>query len=344
MDFKELHPKKILIRSTNWIGDGIMTTPAVRSIRQNFPEAEISLLAWPWVADVFNASPHVDRVIIYDKRGIHRGVKGLLRLSGALRHYKFDAAILLQNAFEAALIAWAAGIPIRAGYRRDGRSPFLNYGVTLDKTGENRHHVYYYQNLLARLGLTIGSNDLFLEISREDKKWAENYLSNLSPSPVIGLNPGAAYGPAKCWPADRYAGLASLIHEKTGGQFLVFGSAADSRTGSEIAERGQGHIHNLAGKTSLSQAMALIARCDAFVTNDSGLMHVAAATGTPLVAIFGSTDAEATGPFSENASVLQKKMPCQPCLKKNCDSGFSCMLDITVEEVAREVLEKLEKK
>lgn len=341
-NFKELDLKKILVRSANWIGDGIMTTPAVRTIRENFPRAEISLLAWPWVADVFNSSPHVDRVIIYDKKGKHRGLKGLIRLSDTLRKYNFDAAILLQNAFEAAFLAWSSGIPVRAGYKRDGRSPLLNYGVDPEKSRKDKHQVYYYQNLLSCLGLTAGSAKLFLRLPEQDKTWAENYRSDLTSQPVIGLNPGAAYGPAKCWPAERYADLATLIHRKTGAEFLVFGAPADKKTARAIAEKGRGYIHDLAGETTLSRAMALIAGCDVFVTNDSGLMHVAAATETPLVAIFGSTDAVATGPFSNYASVLQKEMSCQPCLKKTCNSGFSCMLDISVEEVAEEVFKKLE--
>ncbi len=335
---KITNPQKILVRSTNWIGDGIITTPAVRTIRENFPDAEITLLAWPWVADVFNASPHVDRVVIYDKKGVHAGLKGMIRLSSTLRGYGFDAAILLQNAFEAAFLVWAAGIPVRAGYNRDGRSLLLNYGIDIGKTSKGRHQVHYYQGLMAGLGLTTGDDKLFLQLPEEDRVWAETYISGLQSPLVIGLNPGAVYGPAKCWPAERYADLASMVHRKTGATFLVFGAAADKETGRLIAERGSGYIHNLAGVTGLSQAMALIAACDAFVTNDSGLMHVAAATETPLVAIFGSTDATATGPFSNNASVLQKQMDCQPCLRKTCNSEFRCMLDISVEEVAEEVL------
>lgn len=340
-NLQDLDLKKILIRSTNWIGDGIMTTPAVRTIRENFPKAEISLLALPWVADIFAVSPHVDRVIVYDKKGRHRGLRGLIRLSNDLRRQNFEAAILFQNAFEAAFLAWKAGIPVRAGYKRDCRTPLLNYGVDLNSHGHNKHQVYYYQNLLAQLGLTVGSEKLSLQLSESDRDWAQKYRSGLKSSPVIGFNPGAAYGPAKCWPAERYTSLAGLLHEKTGAEFLVFGAAIDKETGRQIAEQGKGYIHNLAGETTLGQAMALISICDAFVTNDSGLMHVAAAAETPLVAIFGSTDAVATGPFAANASVMQKQMSCQPCLKKKCDSGFRCMLDISVEEVAEEVLKKV---
>jgi heptosyltransferase-2 len=334
---KEYQPRKILVRSTNWIGDAIMTTPAVRTIRENFPAAEITMLAQPWMADVFAASPHVDRIIPYEKKGRHRGLAGMLRLSRELRALRFDMAILLQNAFEAALLAKLAGIPVRAGYRRDARSLLLSHGVSIRAEIRRRHQVFYYQAMLADLGLTCGGNELFLAHRDSDLEFARNLRKGLGAGLVIGINPGAAYGPAKCWPAERYGLLAAGLHRLTGAKFLVFGTSADKRTIDRITGYGPGFIRGLAGKTTLAQAMALISICDAFVTNDSGLMHVAAAARTPLVAIFGSTDAIATGPFSDRAVVVQKELSCRPCLKKTCKLDFRCMLDITVEEVSRAV-------
>jgi len=341
---KEFHPKKILVRSTNWIGDAIMTTPAVRTIRQNFPEAEISMLAQPWMADVFAASPHVDHIIYYEKKGKHRGLAGMLRLSRLLKSMRFDLAILLQNAFEAALLAKLAGIPVRAGYQRDARSLLLTHGVPIRAEIRAKHQVYYYQALLADLGLTCGSNELFLQLADKDMDFAHRFREGLGAGPVVGINPGAAFGPAKCWPAERYGQLAASLHRENGAKFMVFGTVADQKAIDVITGYGTGFIRGLAGKTTLGQAMALIAICDAFVTNDSGLMHVGAATKTPLVAIFGSTDAVATGPFSDRAVVVQKELACRPCLKKNCKSDFRCMLDISVVEVARAVRGLLEKR
>ncbi|MBC8317378.1 MAG: lipopolysaccharide heptosyltransferase II [Desulfobulbaceae bacterium] len=342
-NLKKLPLKKILIRSTNWIGDAIMTTPAVRTIKENFPDAEITMLALPWMTDVFSASPYVDKIFSYDRAKKHHGIKGMLRLSQELRECSFDAAILLQNAFEAAFIAFLAGIPVRAGYRRDGRSLFLNHGITIRDETRKLHQVYYYQKMLEDLGLTCGSNDLFLQLPENEKEWAIEYKKKKDSGLVIGINPGAAYGPAKCWPAERYGELAALLHKKTGAHFVVFGTEADTETGNIIAGHDKDIIDNMAGKTTLARAMSLIDICDVFVTNDSGLMHVAAALQRPLVAIFGSTDAVATGPFSENALVLQKKMSCQPCLKKECSKGhFRCMLDISVEEVAEEVIRHID--
>ena len=314
-----------------------MTTPAVRTIRENFPDAEITMLAQPWMADVFAASPHVDKIIHYEKKGLHRGLSGMFRLARLLRGKQFDMAILLQNAFEAAFVARLAGIPVRAGYRRDGRSLLLTHGVSIRDDIRKKHQVFYYQALLQDLGLTPGPDELFLRLSDEDMHFARKFKQDLAGGPFIGINPGAAFGPAKCWPADRYGEMAAKLYRRHGAQFVVFGTQADVETVATITSYGDDFIHGLAGKTTLAQAMALIGVCDAFVTNDSGLMHVGAATSTPLVAIFGSTDSVATGPFSERAVVLQKKLACSPCLKKTCSLDFKCMLDISVEEVAEAV-------
>ncbi len=342
MSLTDLNPRHILIRSTNWIGDAIMTTPAVRTIRENFPEAEIAILTHPWVADVFVASPHVDEVILYRKRDLHRGVAGMWRLARALAERRFDLAILLQNAFEAALIAKVAGIPARAGYTTDGRALLLSHRSRIRAEIRTMHQVHYYQDMLRQQGLATGPDDLFLELPAETTAWARDFIASLDRGPVVGLNPGAAYGPAKCWPAERYAALAAILSREHDATLLVFGTEADAAATAVIKDEVPERVVNLAGKTTLAEAMALIGACDAFVTNDSGLMHVGAALGTPLVAIFGSTDAVATGPYSPRAVVLQKELACRPCLKKECASDFRCMTEITVAEVAATVARLLD--
>jgi len=332
MSLLSFRPKNILIRSTNWIGDAIMTTPAVRTVRENFPEARISVLVQPWVADVFVASPHVDEIILYQKKGEHQGVVGMLRLARELAARRFDMAILLQNAFEAALLAWWAGIPVRCGYSRDGRRLLLTHPVRLTRERRQLHQVYYYQKLMADLGLKPGPDELFLRLPEEAELWATHFVDDHGPGPLVGLNPGAAYGPAKRWPAERYAALAGRLVRELGAQVLVFGTAADQPAAAAIQAAAAGQVHELTGRTTLAQAMALIGRCRCFVTNDSGLMHVAAALKTPLVALFGSTDAVATGPFSDRAVVVQRHLACSPCLKTHCATDFRCMLGIGVDE------------
>lgn len=337
-----LAPEKILIRSTNWIGDAVMTTPAVRTIRENFPQAHIAILVHPWVADVFVASPHVDEIIFYEKRGRHAGIKGMLRLAAELREKKFDLAILLQNAFEAAFLTWRAGIPSRAGYRRDLRGPLLTHGVTIPKARRSVHQVHYYQGLMEDLGLKKGADSLEVRLPPAVMAQAEKLLAPYrAHGPVVGLNPGAAYGPAKRWPAEKYGELAARLRRETGAVSVIFGTNADAGAAAIIKDLSQGAALDMTGKTELLAAMALIASCDAFVTNDSGLMHVAAAVKTPLAAIFGSTDHVATGPFADNAVVIRKEIDCSPCLKPDCDKGFACMEAIAVDEVFEVVREIL---
>ena len=341
--------RNILIRSTNWIGDAIMTTPAVRSIRRNFPEAKITLLALPWVADVFSACPHIDHIFIYDKQGRHQGLRGKLRLAADLRQQNYDLTILLQNAFEAALITFLARIPVRGGYTTDGRGLLLTHGVRKHPEIGTKHQVHYYQEMVEGLGLQRSENSLELFLDPTAEQDADALIKEALQGekaddiPIIGLNPGAAYGPAKCWPVAKYAKLAGHLSKKTGGLIVIFGTAADQEAAAEISATAGERVLDLTGKTTLAQALACIARCSVFVTNDSGLMHVAAALNTPLVAVFGSTDHIATGPYSEQATVVRRPVECSPCMKTHCPKGhFQCMEGITVEEVEQAALQWLD--
>ena len=310
-----------------------MTTPAIRTIRDNFPQAEITILVKPWVADVFTASPDIDKVILFQKDGAHQGFQGLWQLARELRACRFDLAILLQNAFEAALLVRLAQIPVRAGYNRDARGLLLTHPVKLGRTDPGTHQVTYYQDLLRELGLTCSPTELHLSLPKPVLRWAKQFLARLGGKPVVGLNPGAAYGPAKCWPAEKYGQLAARLHARFSAEILVFGTPKDAQAAAVIKNAAPEHVTDLTGRTKLAEAMALIASCQAFITNDSGLMHVGAALKTPLVAIFGSTDPVATGPYSQNAVVVQKDLPCRPCLKTHCQTDFACMEEIGVDEV-----------
>lgn len=314
-----------------------MNTPAVRTVRENFPEAEISILATPWVADVFAANPYIDKIIIYDKAGRNKRTRGRFLLVKELAQMKFDLAILLQKAFEAAFITTLSRIPLRAGYSTDFRRFLLTHPVRVRKAIKKIHQVYFYQEMLKDLGLTPGPDELFLQLPETAVNRANEFLTDLQTengkSPIIGLNPGAAYGPAKRWPATKFSELAMLSIRDLRAKILIFGTKADKEAADEIIKNNPGHISDLTGKTSLAEAMALIKRCDVFVTNDSGLMHVAAALKTPVVAIFGSTNPITTGPFSNNSLVIRKNIPCSPCLKTHCRSDFKCMQEIGSKEV-----------
>lgn len=334
--------KKLLVRSTNWIGDAIMTTPAVRAIRRNFPNAHISMLAKPWVAPVFAHSPNVDEIIIYDANGRHGGTLGPLRLAKDLRAHDFDAAILLQNAIEAALIVFLAGIPTRIGFDTDGRRFLLTHAVRRTKAIKKIHQTGYYIKILEGLGLAGGSHALELSLDPADIRQAAKLLKErgVDPArPIIGLNPSATFGPAKQWFPERYAALGDLLAKEMGASILIFGGPADQNLGRTITGLMATPAVDFSGRTSLGEAMALIGRCNAFVTNDSGLMHVAAALNTPLVAVFGSTNSTTTSPFSDTSRIVRVPTPCSPCMQPVCplkhtENNMDCMRKVSVDMVA----------
>jgi heptosyltransferase-2 len=328
---------RLLIRSTNWIGDAIMTTPAVCAIRRNFPGARITMLAKPWVAPVFDHSPHVDEVLVYDANGRHHGVGGTIRLARDLRARRFDAAILLQNAIEAALIAFMAGIPKRIGFDTDARRLLLTHPVRCTRAIKSIHQTGYYLKILEGVGLAGGDAILELHLNPEDRRRADHILAEAgiaSKRPIVGLNPSATYGPSKQWFPERYAALGDLLHEAFNATIVIFGGPSDRDLGQHISGLMRAPVFDLSARTNLGEAMALIDRCDAFVTNDSGLMHVAAALNTPLVAIFASTNPVATGPHSPTSRVVRAPIGCSPCLKPVCPlTHTDCMRMISVDMV-----------
>ncbi|BBO79297.1 ADP-heptose--LPS heptosyltransferase [Desulfosarcina widdelii] len=339
--FKRSDVKRLLIRSTNWIGDAVMTTPAVRAIRRHFPGASISLLAKPWVAPVFANSPHVDEIIVYEANGRHRGAMGPIRLARDLRRRDFDAAILLQNAIEAALIAFLAGIPMRVGFDTDARRLLLTHPVRCTKAIKAIHQTGYYLKILEGVGIPPRGQILELSVGDTNRQRAKEILTEQGALPgrrVIGLNPSATFGPAKQWFPERFAVLGDRLSRTLDAAIVIFGGPADRDLGNHIAGMMQAPVVDLSGRTSLGEAMALIERCDAFVTNDSGLMHVAAAVNTPLVAVFGSTNSTTTSPFSSTSRIVRVPIECSPCMKPVCPLGhMNCMRQVSVEVVAEAV-------
>jgi heptosyltransferase-2 len=322
-----------------------MTTPTVRAIRQCFPNTHISLLAKPWVVPVFENSEHIDQLLIYDDKGRHKGILGKFRLARDLKKYHFDAAILLQNAFEAALIAFLSNIPLRIGYNTDVRQLLLTHAVSCTNEIKKKHQTDYYLDILRGIGIKEDNRALYLKLDQKDRFRAEKILLEQHLSlgdKIIGINPGATYGPAKQWPLDRYAHLADNIQAFTKGRVIIFGGPNDKDLGEKISQKMHHCPIDLSGKTSLGEAMALIEKCDLFITNDSGLMHVAAALDVPLVAVFGSTNSVTTGPLSQNSRIVQVPLECSPCLRPECPKGhLDCMEKISVEIVFNVVKEML---
>ena len=323
----------ILVRATNWVGDAVMSLPALRAIRERFSTARISVLAKPWVADLYGRESFIDEIILYSGQSPWR-------TGHELRARKYDCAILLQNAFEAAWIAWLAKIPTRIGYKRDGRQLLLTHAVDVPKPGEiPRHERFYYLELLRRAGLIDA-----LPASEAIRLQPFGLESGVTPNGkrVIGVSPGAAYGTAKRWLPERFAEAAGTLAEARGASIALFGSKTERDLCEEVAQLLKDHqVVNYAGQTTLAQFIDLAAGCELFLTNDSGSMHIASALGVPTVAIFGATDDTTTGPSGSKARVVRHPVDCSPCLLRECPIDHRCMTGVSAERVVKEGLELL---
>jgi heptosyltransferase-2 len=340
-----VNPGKIMVRATNWIGDAVLSLPALEALRARFPEAELVVVSKPWVSELYQGHPAVSRQIVYDRTGEHCGVRGFRKLIGQLKAEAFDAAVLLPNAFHAAWMAWRARIPTRLGYERDGRELLLTHPVQPPPRAAYGHQVNYYLELLFRAGVISKPQpvkEIRLALSPAEKTWAAERLEALGlqgPRFLVGLCPGASFGPAKRWPPESFADLSDRLVEGLHADILIFGSAAEAPLAEGIAREMQHTPTILAGKTTLRQFMALISCCRLVVSNDSGPMHVAAALGVPVVAVFGSTDERATGPVGQRVRVVKHQVPCSPCGLRECPIDFRCMMGLEVAEVYRAALE-----
>jgi len=333
---------RVVVRATNWLGDAVMSLPAIRTIRGVFPHAHLAVVARPWVADLYARERAIDRVIPYQARGL-----GEKRAFGAqLRAERFDGAILLQNAFDAALLVWLAGIGERIGYNRDGRGLLLTRAIRVPDPGEiPRHERFYYLELLRRAGLIErfpAVDEIRLDGAEEARAAGLAHLRGLGVSgPVAGISPGAAYGNAKRWLPERFAESAARL----GMTAVIFGSQSERPMCDEVArglERAGVAARNLAGETSLREFLDLAAACRIFLTNDSGAMHVAGALGVPTVTVFGATDDTTTGPTGSLARVVREHAECAPCLLRECPIDHRCMTRVTSGRVASVALELLE--
>lgn len=344
--------EKILVRGVNWIGDAVMTIPALRDLKKACPESKLSLLVKPSVAPIFEKDPSIDEIILYEAR--FKGIIGKLRLAIRLRRIGFSKAFLFQNAFDAALIAFIAGIPERIGYNRDRRGFLLTKPVPSNNDDRKIHHIHYYINLLRASGISASYSQPWIYLSLEERLTARDTVSVLK-RPLLGINPGATYGSAKRWFPDRFAEVAQWFMRDTGGSVLIFGDRNESDIAEEITRKlevekirgseagnAKDRYLNLAGRTSLRELISLISECDVFLTNDSGPMHIAYAVGTPQVALFGSTDPNLTGVAEDGNTVIRNDFDCSPCFERTCkNSDMRCMYAITSDEVFLAIKELL---
>jgi heptosyltransferase II len=331
---------KILLRATNWVGDAIMALPALRAVRKRFPDAGIAIVARPYVADIYRDQAICNQLLAYDPKGLHAGISGRERLASELRAQKFDVALLLQNAFDAAWLAWRAKIPERIGYARDGRSFLLTKAVPLPRTGEiPAHEQFYYLELLRRAGWLDSIQDetlIDLRVPEEKRRGANEFLCKFGvrrDALRIAIGAGASYGSAKCWPPSRFAEVANRLQSEADADVILFGTAAEASVSAAISAEMRRSPVDLAGKTAIADLPALLSQCHLFIGNDSGAMHVAAAVGLPIVAVFGPTDPVGTAPVTPRSNIVQQKPYCSPCFLRCCPTDHRCMTAITVDMV-----------
>jgi heptosyltransferase-2 len=335
-------PDTILVRATNWVGDAVMSLPALRALRQRFPRARIAILAKPWVADLYRREPFCDELMPYTAQTVAEK----WTVAQNLRRRHFDTAVLLQNAFEAAAISYLAGIPERIGYARDGRGFLLTQAIPVPQRGEiPRHERFYYLELLHRAGILgeVPAHDLIRLEGAPAARAAglERFRELRLGQIVIGVSPGAAYGTAKRWLPERFAESANQLAGELGATVAIFGSKDEHGLCESVARLIAGPVRNFAGETTLAGFIDLAAACRVYLTNDSGAMHIASALGVPTIAVFGATDDEATGPTGPLARVIREPVECSPCLKRECPIDHRCMTRVSAARVAKAALELL---
>ncbi|MFH0793392.1 MAG: lipopolysaccharide heptosyltransferase II [bacterium] len=336
---------KILVKMVNWVGDTLLTTPTLRALRRGCRGAEISVVARPWVSGVLENNPDIDRLIVADEK---ESPLAYWRLVSKLRAEKFDLGISLPNSFSAAFLLWSSRVTKRVGYALDGRSFLLTHPVKVKPEILKMHQVEYYLNLLNGLCDVKGAErKLVLEVSDEDRRGVDELLEERGLSRnrlLVGMAPGATYGSAKRWHADRFAKVADYLADTYQAEIFAMGSAKESAIAAEVQKNSRVELRDLTGKIGLRAMAALMERLALFVCNDSGAMHVAAALDVPLVAIFGSTDWVTTAPCSKEATIVRKEIECAPCLERECPlKHHNCMEWVSVADVLEAVDQQLER-
>jgi len=331
--------KRVVVRSTNWVGDSVMTVPALRALRRVLPDAHITLAIRPGARGIFSEADFIDDVLLYDR-------KGALSVIPQIREWrrrKFDLAVLFQNAFEAALIPFVAGVPLRLGYATESRQTLLTHPLALPDWRSSRHEVFYYLYLVTALEqMLFGTSticeadpDASIQISDDRKVEATELLRAhgiREGEPVVALCPGSINSRAKRWPAEAYAALADRLID-TNRQVLLIGSKNEADVSRDVTSRMRNRPVVLTGKTSLDQITAVLSTVDLIVTNDTGPAHIGAALGRPTLVIFGPTNPLTTRPFAPVAEILRHPPDCAPCMLRDCPIDHRCMTAITVEEV-----------
>ncbi len=325
---RDLKPFRILIRSSNWLGDAVMSVPAVRAIKGGRPDVHVTIAAPDKIAPMWKLIPEVDAIIPLPDDSFLQVVR-LLR-----QQMSFDVAILFPNSLRVALESWLSGIPRRVGYRGHWRSWLVNQIVRGPrKPAPPEHHSLRF----LRIARECGAETSNIEVPNPKQ------TSNIKHQTLIGLCPGAEYGPAKRWLPERFAEAAAKITAQSSAQWILLGTKNDAAIGEQIAAAIGDHCVNRIGQTTLDQLIDELRRCSLLLTNDTGTMHLAALLGVPVVAVFGSTEPRLTAPLGNGHTILRHHVECSPCFLRECPIDFRCMKAVSADEVAGAVLSMLAK-
>ncbi len=341
-----VRPRRVVVKEVNWLGDLVMSLPALRILRSTFKAANLSVVVRQDLAGFFDGLNWIDEVITYSVRP---GIWSLIdqqRIIAALRVRRFDLAVIFPNSFRSALWMKLAGVRYRAGYATDGRGLLLTHRAIPRPTSREIHQRFYWIQLLHdALGIPAPRTDPSgekLEVSPSSIRRMRQFLEERrrATGPLIALAPTAAYGPAKEWPAHYYAELIDLLASSVGAECVLLGTAADRSRCEQVAVMSRSEAIVAAGETGVAELKALLYLCDGFAGNDSGAMHLAAAIGIPSIGIFGSTNPRRTGPFGERTSVIHHPISCSPCLRRTCRfNHYQCLRGVEPSEVARALIE-----
>ena len=324
----DLKPFRVLIRSSNWLGDAVMSVPALRAIKNGRPDIHVTIAAPDKIAPMWKLIPEVDAIVPLPQGSLLSVVR-LLK-----QQMSFDVAILFPNSLRVALEAWLSGVPRRVGYRGHWRNWLVNQIVREPrKPRPPEHHSLRF----LRIARECGAETSKVEVPKP------NQTSNIRHQTLIGLCPGAEYGPAKRWLPERFAEAATKITAQSSAQWILFGTKNDAAIGEQIAAAIGHHCVNRIGQTTLDQLIDELRQCSLLLTNDTGTMHLAALLGIPVVAVFGSTEPRLTGPLGNGHIILRHHVECSPCFLRECPIDFRCMKAVGTDEVANAVLSMLAK-
>ncbi len=341
---------KILVRGTNWIGDAVMSVPALRELRRIFPGDQITLHTRSWADGLFRDADFIDELVTFDK---HRWkIKDVYDNSQFLKGDGYDLAVLLPNSFESAITAFLSRIPRRIGYNKDLRGLLLTDPVAVPEWKSRNHEVFYYLHLIGEVEKRVLGREtvwesvpnITLNISDERRTAARDILSAAGvdlAKKTVALGVGSTNSRAKRWPAERYAQLADMLQTEMDVNVILVGSKDESDVAKNVAAACKQAPIDLSGKTDLGEAVAILSVVDLLIANDMGLAHVAPAVGTQTIVIFGPTNPETTRPFANNSQIIRKRVECAPCMLRDCPIDHRCMTQISVEEVFVAVKEKL---